>query len=296
MMCPSKPMSNSPAAAVPTPSQAQRSPSRRPRDPIESFRFPYYLRLNQRRLEHLASLGLDLRDKRVLEVGAGIGDLTTFFLDRRCTVHSTDARPEHVELIGQASADYPRLSASVLDLENPPPFEGRPFDIVFCYGLLYHLANPARAIEYMADACAGLLLIESCVSYGDAEALNPVEEDRLVFSQAVTGRGCRPTRLWVMARLRERFPFVYAPRTQPAHEEFPLDWSRGPEAVDIARKGHATGNLLTRAVFVASRSALPGPLLLHELPALQTTSSPPLPIEGFQGQPLLNSTLGDRTS
>ena len=35
-----------------------------------------YLRINGRRLEHLASLGLPLDGRTVLEVGAGLGDLT----------------------------------------------------------------------------------------------------------------------------------------------------------------------------------------------------------------------------
>src|SRR5260221_131264 len=62
----------------------------------EAFRGGGYPRHNARRLEHLASLGIDLFDKSVLEVGAGIGDLTSFFLDRGCTVTSVEARADNV--------------------------------------------------------------------------------------------------------------------------------------------------------------------------------------------------------
>ena len=65
------------------------------RDAEKSFRGGHYQRHNARRLEHLASLRLDLAGKRVLEVGAGIGDHTTFFLDRDCTVVATEPRPEN---------------------------------------------------------------------------------------------------------------------------------------------------------------------------------------------------------
>src|SRR5580704_12589348 len=52
------------------------------------FGSPWYQRHNQRRQEHLASLQLDLVSKSVLEVGAGVGDHTFYFLDRDCTVVS----------------------------------------------------------------------------------------------------------------------------------------------------------------------------------------------------------------
>lgn len=54
------------------------------------FHSIFYLRHNARRQEHLATLGLDLGNKSVLEVGAGIGDHTQFFLDRGCKVLCTE--------------------------------------------------------------------------------------------------------------------------------------------------------------------------------------------------------------
>lgn len=59
-------------------------------DPLTHFTNSHYQRINQRRLEHLASLHLPLENRSVLEVGAGIGDLTSFFLDRNCEVVITE--------------------------------------------------------------------------------------------------------------------------------------------------------------------------------------------------------------
>lgn len=224
------------------------------------FRFPYYARLNQRRLEHLASLGLDFEGKHVLEVGAGVGDLTHFWLDRGCTVHATDARPENLDVLRRAYAGHSRLTTGLLDLESPPDpgAASRRFDIVFCYGLLYHLSNPVPALHYLASVCDGLFLLETCVSCGSDELLNPVAENAALHSQAVAGAGCRPTRPWVMKQLRACFPHAYSVATQPAHEEFPLEWHT-PRA----------DNGLMRAVFVASSTALRRPDLLTELPSVQ---------------------------
>src|SRR5262249_37173225 len=132
---------------------------------------------------------------------------------------------------------------------------------VFCYGLLYHVRDPARLIRLMAAACDGLCLVEACVSYGSDEAVHPTPEDPRWASQSYHGMGCRPTRPWIHGMLRRAFPHVYVPRTQPSHEEFPLDWSMDPPE-----------GVLTRAVFVASRSALTNGMLLDSLPTIQTRS------------------------
>ncbi|MFN0011210.1 MAG: FkbM family methyltransferase [Phycisphaerales bacterium] len=261
------PLYRSPSAAgVPQPTTITASPS--PADPARAFRYRDYLRLNQRRLDHLASLDLPLDGRRVLEVGAGVGDLTGFWLDRGCAVHATDARPDHVRLIARTHSGRPGLSLARLDLDAPLPFTCEPFDIVFAYGLLYHLNDPVAGLAYMSAACRGTLLLETCVSPGEGESLNPVAEDRAVPSQALSGTGCRPTRAWVYARLREAFPHVYMPRTQPDHEEFPLDWSAGAAS---ASRGDAAR--LTRAVFVASREPIANVNLIGRIPERQTVCS-----------------------
>jgi hypothetical protein len=214
-----------------------------------------YRRHNQRRLEHLASLGLEMADSSVLEVGAGVGDHTSFFLDRGCRVVSTDARPENVKALGSR---YPAIEVRHLDLDSPDAL-GASFDIVYCYGLLYHLTRPAEAIEFMDGCCRRLLLVETCVSFGDGESVNPCAEPAAVASQSVSGRGCRPTRPWVYGQLRRHFEHVYMPTTQPYHEQFPVDWTTAPPP-----------NTLTRAVFIASRQELANELLVEGIPMQQT--------------------------
>ncbi len=107
----------------------------------------------------------------------------------------------------------------------------------------------------MAARCRDLLLLETCVSFGGHEALNPVDELRSDPMQSFRGGGCRPTRPWIMNRLKSLFAHVYVPRTQPAHEEFPLDWT-GPQP---------TGRL-TRTTFVASRRPIVNEQIVDVLP------------------------------
>ncbi len=223
--------------------------------PSDIFWSTHYTRHNQRRQEHLASLGLPLADRRVLEVGAGIGDHTSFFLDRRCTIVVTEAQEQNLAIL---RARYPYLDVRQLDLNEPPP-ETIEVDIVYCYGTLYHLQRPAEAITWMARCASSMLLIETCVAAGQADELSPFEEHAGDPDNAMTGHGCRPTRSWVRRELETCFSHVYLPITQPWHEEFPIDWSLAGLA----------GQTLIRAVFVASHRPIVHRLLTEELPMTQ---------------------------
>jgi 16S rRNA A1518/A1519 N6-dimethyltransferase RsmA/KsgA/DIM1 with predicted DNA glycosylase/AP lyase activity len=81
---------------------------------ILHFHSLYYLRLNQRRQEHLATLGLPLAEKHIWEVSAGIGDHTTFFIDPGCRVTCTEARSELVECLSER---FPNIEVRQLDLD-----------------------------------------------------------------------------------------------------------------------------------------------------------------------------------
>lgn len=192
------------------------------RSPGREFHSWHYLRHTQRRQEHLASLELPLANRTVVEVGAGIGDHTQFFLDRGCEVVITEARSENMAVLRKR---FPSSAVRTLDLDDPDLTLALTGELVYCYGTLYHLSRPAEALEYLAGVCTDLLLLETCVSHGSGRQVNIVAENRGSASQAVSGRGCRPTRDWVFGELQRHFPFVYMSRTQPWHPEFPLDWS-----------------------------------------------------------------------
>jgi SAM-dependent methyltransferase len=223
--------------------------------PLYEFNSFPSLRLNQRRQEHLVSLGLPIAGKSVLEVGAGIGAHTHFFRDRGCQMTVTEGRPENLRFL---RGRYPGLDIRQLDLDNPAQSFKKQFDLVYCYGVLYHLQRPAEAIAFMAANCSGQLLLETCVSFGTEEAVNLCPEPKGHPSQAVSGQGCRPTRPWVYSQLAKNFPFVYMPVTQPYHEQFPLNWNV-----------HQSDAPYTRAVFIASKSEIQNPMLVREIPAAQ---------------------------
>jgi SAM-dependent methyltransferase len=216
---------------------------------IDCFDTPEAAELNAARLEHLASLGLPLTARTVLEVGAGVGQLTGFFTSRGCRVVATEARADNVDELRRRRPDVAVVQADVEErLERLGHFE-----VVFCYGLLYHLENPLRALRNMSAVCDDLLLIETIVCDAPAPVLRLDDETKAV-NQALRGVAHRPSPSYLALALnRIGFDDVYAVTRPPAHPEY--EFERVGDS-SITREGRPL-----RAVFVASRSPLDTPHL-----------------------------------
>ena len=145
---------------------------------------PEALRINRARQEHLASLGIELHGKSVLEVGAGIGLHTAFFEERGCDVLSTDGNPANV---AEMLRLYPHRKLGVLDLDRVVELADLgSFDIVYCYGTLYHLRDPDGALARLARVCTGQILVETLVVPGSYPELHRVVEP-LSANQGIRG-------------------------------------------------------------------------------------------------------------
>jgi SAM-dependent methyltransferase len=207
--------------------------------------------INRARLAHLASLRLELAGRRVLDVGCGVGHFADFYVRQGCDVVGLDGRTENIE---QMARRYPRVRGCVGDAQDFDLSSLGTFDIVHCYGLLYHLDNPVAALRRMEAVCNELLVLETIVCDSSRPLMILVDEDRSA-NQALAGLACRPSPSFVaMALNRIGFPFVYGARTPPVHEDFQVDWR---DDMSYSRDGH---NL--RCIMVASRRRLDNPELV----------------------------------
>jgi SAM-dependent methyltransferase len=222
---------------------------------LQVFDSPQALALNEARMAHLESLGLELAGKRVLDVGAGVGHLAARLQKMGCSVLCVEGRPGNVESM---RARYPKLEGEVGNVETEPLSRFGDFDVVFSYGLLYHLENPLHSIRNMASVCKQLLLLESMVCDHELPIIRNEDESADV-NQALAGLACRPSPHYVVLALnRAGFPHVYAPLTPPEHEDFRFEWKNN---LDCSRDGHPL-----RCVFVAARTELRNP---HLVPLLR---------------------------
>lgn len=213
--------------------------------------------INLARMEHLSSLNLNLAGKKILEVGAGIGLLGEFFEKHGCDLTATDSRPEN---IAELKKRYPHRKAFVLDLEKDiDPRQVGMFDVVFCYGLLYHLSDPEKALRSLSNVCRDMILLETCVTPGNNSAVNVTGERGDVVNQASSHYGCRPTRPFIMDCLRRYYGHAYITKSQPRHPDFDTDWTK------------TLPNKLHRSVFIGSTNIISNQLLTETIPDKQSS-------------------------
>ncbi len=103
-----------------------------------------------------------------------------------------------------------------------------------------------------------MILLETCVTPGEGFSIHLVDEDNHNPNQSHSGKGCRPTRPWVMQALKQYFGHAYVSKYQPCHLDFDLDWNSS-----FDKKLH-------RGVFIGSKYFLDNNKLLQDLPAQQS--------------------------
>ncbi len=79
----------------------------------------------------------------VLEIGSGIGNLTTQIAARCESYRATDINTEHLARLRSRLRDQPRVRISVCDLSRPADFEplAGSADTVLCLNVLEHMEN-----------------------------------------------------------------------------------------------------------------------------------------------------------
>jgi SAM-dependent methyltransferase len=204
---------------------------------VNPFDTEEYRAINKARLDHLASLGLEMpAGLRVLDVCAGVGDHAAYYQKFGCRVDFVEGRLENVNTL---MARFPGSKTWYFDVCDEPAIP-ETYDRCHFYGGLYHLHRPEDALDFIA-AVSSELVMETQVQWGDGLRCDAVDQNYKDPTQGVEKFACMPTRRWVWMELKKRWPNVYMPFTQPRHPDFKLKW----QGVEPGHRPH-------RAVFVAS--------------------------------------------
>jgi hypothetical protein len=189
--------------------------------PKRVFLIPEALKINDARVRHLQYVLVRLVPDRVLEVGAGIGEITKGYLHLANQIVLTEGRKRLLRISKKRVRDS-KITHVSLDVESEPEnqrfFERypHPFDVLICYGLLYHLSNPQVFLKTFAPRCSTMIL-ETVVSFA-SETFVTVGEASLT-NQAIH-QGNRPNPDWLMKELLHYYKFVSVCTVTPNHEDF----------------------------------------------------------------------------
>jgi 2-polyprenyl-3-methyl-5-hydroxy-6-metoxy-1,4-benzoquinol methylase len=188
---------------------------------LDSFVNSEAISINNARMEALASIPINFEGKTVLEVGSGPGLLSDFFLRRGSLLTITDGRSELLNVAEEIHRGMATLSSvEQVNLEDisslKSEIKSAKYEIVFAFGILYHLSNPQNVISELANLCSGVLLMETVVnSYAD---IGEIVVERLDFNQALK-YGSRLSVMEYINCLKMQFENVYFPN-QPVHVDF----------------------------------------------------------------------------
>jgi SAM-dependent methyltransferase len=188
---------------------------------VVPFDLPGALSINEKRRAVLERILTDMERQRplktALDVGCGFGYFADVLAGRGLQVLGVDARSENV---AEAARRSPNIEWRVGDIEDPDTRALGEFDLVLCFGLLYHLENPFRAIRNLAALTRSVLICESVVApTGRVSAV--LYEENQIQDQALRYIALIPTEGFLVKCLYQAgFPFVYRARRLPDHHEF----------------------------------------------------------------------------
>jgi SAM-dependent methyltransferase len=148
------------------------------------------------------------------DIGCGVGYFSKFLSDLGLRVVGVDGREENA---AECKRRYPEITFVTANAEDLPKEIGI-FDVVLCFGLLYHLENPFRAIRGLHTLTGKLLLVESMCVPEDEPTMRLLDEG-VAEDQGLNYVAFYPSESCVIKMLyRAGFPFVYKPKELPGHE------------------------------------------------------------------------------
>jgi hypothetical protein len=120
----------------------------------------------------------------------------------------------------EARSRYPDIEFHQGNVEDEAILREGKFDLVFCFGLLYHLENPLLAIRHLRALTKGGLLLESMCIPDPSVSMVLLNEPRFE-NQSLTDVAFYPSENCLVKMLyRAGFRAVYRLAVLPDHEEF----------------------------------------------------------------------------
>lgn len=170
-----------------------------------TFDQPYYIAINLARWAAAQRIIAQLQERipgglrSCVDVACGPGWFSERLAKLGLDVTGIEGR---IELVEEAIRRVPRLTFRQVDVESEVAMHDLgTFDLVFCFGLLYHIENPFRVVRNLERATGQVLLLETMVYPSDEPILRFVDEGSY-SDQGLTYHAVIPSRLTLAKMLR----------------------------------------------------------------------------------------------
>lgn len=172
---------------------------------------------------------------RVLDVGAGTGNLSAHFLDAGAEVVSADVSPGCLRVISERFRASGRHAVQRIDGRSLGVFADATFDVAACYSVLHHVPDYLALVAEMARVVrpGGLVYIDH--ERHDASWLDPVRAQFLreawVFPPKRWTRFLDPRKYWNRIRSLLQWHRWFDPRWMPEGDlhiwpDDHIEWAR----------------------------------------------------------------------
>ncbi|MGC2467912.1 MAG: class I SAM-dependent methyltransferase [Candidatus Acidiferrum sp.] len=181
----------------------------------------HYDALNSSRGARVSQIISELKEplglRTAVDVGCGLGHFSGLLKSFGLDVLGVDGRQENVE---EAQRRFPQIPFRICNAQESALRDLGRFDLVFCFGLLYHLENPLIAIRQLCAMTAKLLLVESVIFPGDEPIMALVDEGK-TEDQGLNHIAFYPTEACLIKMLyRSGYSHVYVFNVPPDHSEY----------------------------------------------------------------------------
>jgi hypothetical protein len=179
---------------------------------LPDFRTVRYGLLNKCRWDHFLSMGIPLTGITVFEPGAGIGDQTEWLLRQNVKhVYVNDGRVGNIEIIKNRFAGDSRLTFLLGDLETCLPSFNLSVDLIYFYGVYYHLNESTTDFPIMRGlARLGRTIV---LDYHEGNDANTSYSYNSV-SASMSMRGLLISEKTLKKALKEIWRYAYFPKVQ----------------------------------------------------------------------------------
>jgi SAM-dependent methyltransferase len=154
---------------------------------------------------------------RALDVGCGFGYFSRYLSGLGLQVTAIDGREDNVR---EARRRNPNVECIVGNVEEVSAASLGRFDLVFCFGLLYHLENPFKALRNLEALTGKIALLETVVAPLSGQA-TVLYEEPTAGNQGLEYIASIPSEAWFLKSLyRVGFPVVFRTKELPDHPDF----------------------------------------------------------------------------